>query len=292
VTLAPTPVLRSLGDAAAQLGAVGQRLFAAIAEDYPDSLGRRPAQLLLSADASPEDLDRLLSAAGFADTVELRYRAGRESERRLPTPDLRLTIRDVERGDRSGLRRICAQEQENLAETLNSLQASGALELAARAILTSRHRWIFGDLKSTGYASLLATDLTAVMRDVTLIAPSSASALAALCDAHLSDSVTVFSFPNYSAMALRVAREFRTLGATVIALTDSYGSPICEFAHHILPINTRSVTMTHSPTAVAAAGHILASLAAAGAKGAARRIERRKELASAIGCYRDEVDAG
>jgi DNA-binding MurR/RpiR family transcriptional regulator len=288
VTLAPTPVLRSLGDAAAQLGGAGQRLFAAIAEDYPDSLTRRPAQLLLSANAHPEDLDRLLSAAGFIDTAELRYRAGREAERRLAAPDLRFTTRDVDHGDRSGLRRICAQEQENLAETLSSLQANGALELAAKAILTSRHRWIFGDLKSTGYASLLATDLTAAMRDVTLIAPTAASALAALCDAHASDTVTVFSFPNYSAMSLRVAREFRAAGATVIALTDSHASPICEFAHHVLPVNTRSVTMTHSPTAVTAAGHILASLAAAGAKGAARRIERRKELARNLGCYRDE----
>jgi DNA-binding MurR/RpiR family transcriptional regulator len=288
VTLAPTPVLRSLADAADQLGDVGQRLYAVIADDYPDSLSRRPAQLLLRADASAEDLDRLLMAAGFADTVELRYRASREAQRRLASPDLRVTIRDVGHGDRSGLRRICVDEQENLAETLDTLQANGSLELAARAILTSRHRWVFGDLKSTGYAALLATDLTAALRDVTLITPSPAAALAALCDAHPADSLTVFSFRDYSALSLRVAREFRAAGATVIALTDSYASPICEFAQHVLPINTRSLALTHSPTAVAAAGHILAALAAAGAKGAARRIERRKDLARALACYHDE----
>jgi DNA-binding MurR/RpiR family transcriptional regulator len=290
VPLAPSPVLRNLGDAAAQLGEIAQRLYAVIAADYPQSLTRRPAQLLRSADASPEDLDRLLCAAGFADTVELRYRAGREAQRRLNTPDLRFTVRDVDSGgDRSGLRRICAHEQENVAETLSSLQANGALELAARVILTSRRRWVFGDMKSVGYAALLATDLTAALRDVTLIQPDSASALAALCDAHPGDSLTAFSFRNYSSLTLRVAREFRAAGATVIVLTDSYSSPICEFADHVLPVNTRSVTMTHSPTAVTAAGHILASLAAAGAKGAARRIERRKELARALGCY-DAVD--
>lgn len=291
MTLAPTPVLRNLGDAAARLDDVAQRLYAVIAADYPVSLTRRSAQLLRSADARAEDLDRLLSAAGYADTVELRNRAGRESRRRLAAPDLRFTIRDVEHGDRSGLRRICAHEQDNVADTLNALQANGALELAARAILTSRHRWIFGDLKSTGYAALLAADLTAVLRDVTLIEPSPANALAALCDANPGDSLTVFSFRDYSTMSLRVAREFRAASAaraTVIALTDSYTSPICEFADQVLPIETRSVTMTHSPTAVAAVSHVLASLAAAGAKGAARRIERRKQLARAIGCYHDD----
>jgi DNA-binding MurR/RpiR family transcriptional regulator len=291
MTLAPTPVLQSLGDAAPHFGEVGQRLFAAIATDYPDSLSRRPAQLLLSADATTEDLDRLLTAAGFADIVELRHRAGRESHRQLATPDLRFTVRDVEHGDRSGLRRICAYEQENLAETLSSLQANGALELAARAILTSRRRWILGDMKSAGYATLLATDLAAVLRDVTLVQPNSAGALAALSDAHRTDTLTAFSFRNYSALTLRVAREFQAIGATVIALTDSHTSPIGEFADHVLPINTRSVTMTHSPTAVAAAGHLLASLAAAGAKGAVRRIERRKDLARAIRCYSDEIGA-
>jgi DNA-binding MurR/RpiR family transcriptional regulator len=297
VTLAPTPVLQSLRDAAARLDDVGQRLYSVIAADYPAALTRRPAQLLRSADARAEDLDRLLAAAGFADTVELRYRASREARRRLATPDLRFTVRaagqpSTDHGDRSGLRRICAQEQEDLADTLNSLQANGALELAARAILTSRHRWIFGDLKSTGYAALMASDLTAALRDVTLISPSSASALAALSDATAADSLTVFSFRDYSELALRVTREFRAMGATVIALTDSYASPICEFADQVLPINTRSVAMTRSPTAVAAVGHVLASLAAAGAKGAARRIDRRKELARAIGCYHADGDDG
>lgn len=291
LALEPTPVLRSLGDAAAQLGGAAQRLYTVIATDYPHSLSRRPAQLLRSADASAEDLDRLLGAAGFSDTVELRHRAGREAQVRLSAPDLRLTIRELEPGERAGLRVICAHEQDNLAKTLSRLQASGALELAARAILTSRHRWIFGDLKSAGYASLLATDLTAALRNVTLIAPSSAGALTALCDAHPTDSLTVFSFRDYSAMTLRVAREFRAAGATVIALTDSNTSPVCEFADHVLPVNTYSVSMAHSPTAVAAAGHVLAALAAAGAKGAERRIERRKQLAHAVGCYRVDGDA-
>ncbi len=292
LTLAPTPVLRSLADAAARLGPVGQRLYDVIAADYPGSLSRRPAQLLLRAEATAEDLDQLLRAAGFADPAELRYRAGRETQRRLAVPDLRFTIRDVEPADRSGLRQLCVDEQENLAETLTSLQENGALELAARAILTSRHRWVFGDLKSTGYAALLAADLTAALRDVSLVAPSPAAALAALCDAHARDSLTVFSFRDYSAMSLRVAREFRAAGATVIALTDSHASPICEFAHHVLAINTRSLAMTRSPTAVAAAGHVLAALAAAGAKGAARRIERRRELARSLGCYDDVAAAG
>lgn len=284
---APAPVLAALQIASLRAGEVGRRLYQAIATDFPRSLERRPAQLLTEAEATAEDLDHLLRAAGFVDMVELRHRAGAETRRRLLSPDLQFTSRDDSPGDRSTLRRVLRQEQDNLAETLDRLQANGALELAARAVLGSRRRWVFGDMKSTGYASLLATDLTTALRDVMLIQPTTASVLVALMDGHAADSLTVFSFRSYSLLTLRVAREFHRVGARVIALTDSYSSPVCAFADHVLPVNTGSESSTHSPTTVVAVGHVLATLSGAGAKGAARRASRRKEMARALKCYPD-----
>ena len=57
----------------------------------------------------------------------------------------------------------------------------------------------------------------------------------------------------------------------------------------MLPINTGSESATHSPTAVVAVGHVLASLSAAGAKGATRRAQRRAEAARRLESY---VDTG
>lgn len=80
-----------------------------------------------------------------------------------------------------------------------------------------------------------------------------------------------------------MAREFHALGGTVVAITDGYDSPVCAYATHVLAVNTRSESRTHSPTAVTATGHLLASLAAAGyAKGAARRAQRRHALTRAL----------
>jgi DNA-binding MurR/RpiR family transcriptional regulator len=290
-TLTPTPVLEALRLAAAYSGDVGWRLFSEIARDFPESLHRRTAQLLTAADATAEDLDRLLHDAGLTDANELRIRAGKESNRRLAEPDLLFTSRDSgQTGDRTPLGRTLHREQENLASTLDALKSNGALELAARAILTSRRRWIFGDLKSTGYAVLFSVDLAAALREVTLIQPSMAAAVMALTDAHPSDTLTVFSFRHYSQLTLRLAREFHTSGGTVVALTDSYTSPISQYADHVLPINTGSESATHSPTAVVAVGHILASLAGAGAKGAGRRSRRRAEVARALHSYAETTE--
>ncbi|NJC74061.1 MurR/RpiR family transcriptional regulator [Planosporangium thailandense] len=284
-TLAPTPILAALKLAASYHGEVGERLYRAIATDFPESLQRRPAQLVTSARASAEDLDRLLRDAGFSDTFELRYRAAKETNRRLSEPDLSVTTRSGPTGDRLALSRVLSREQDNLAGTLHALQSNGAFELAAQSILGSQRRWVFGDLKSTGYASLFAIDLTSALRDVVLIQPTAAAAITAVTDAHPSDTLTVFSFRSYSQLTLRLTREFHRLGCTVIALTDSYASPVSEFADHVLPINTGSESATHSPTAVVAVGHILASLSAAGAKGATRRARRRAEIARALESY-------
>lgn len=284
-TLAPTPVHALLEMAGRHSGPAGSRLGAVIAADYPASLRRRTAQLLLEAGASPEDLQGFLRAGGFADIDELRRRAGRETGSRVTAPDLCFTNRDGETAARASLRQVLSREQHNLAETLEALQARGVLETAAAALLSGRRRWVLGDMKSVGYAALLATDLATALRDVSLVEPSAGGAIAALTDAHPSDTLTAFSFRGYSRFTLQVAGQFHELGATVVAITDDYAGPICAFADHVLSVDTSSEGATHSPTTVVAVGHVLATLAGARAKGAARRAARRAEIARALQTY-------
>jgi DNA-binding MurR/RpiR family transcriptional regulator len=285
VTLAPTPVLVSLQMASEFCDSAEVRLFEVLSNGFPDSLQRRSAQLLADADATPEDLQRLLRAAGFTDMADLRHQVGKQLGRRLASPDLLFTSRVGYTGERASLRSVLRREQDNLAQTLGTFQVNGALEMAAAAILASRRRWVIGDMKSMGYAALFASDLSTALRDVNLISPTSAAAITALSDAHSTDSLTAFSFRNYSMFTLGVASEFHRLGGTIIAVTDDYASPICDVADHVLAVTTGSDSATHSPTAVTAVGHILASLSGAGAKGASRRSRRLHELAEAMQCY-------
>ena len=287
--LAPTPVLDLLRTAGDLLGGRCGDVAGVIAAGYPDTLTRRAAHLLQQAGATSRDLDRLLAAAGLADYEDLRARAEREASRRLPTTTLRVTRRSADAApDRSGLDHTLRREQDNLAATLLALQRGGALELAARDLLTARRRWVFGNLKSTGYAELFATDLSAALRDVTLVEPTGAAVLRALTDAHRNDAATVFCFRHYSRLTVQVAQEFHARGCTVVAVTDSPDSPVVRYADHVLLVTTRSDARTHSPTAVVATGHALATLAAAGAKGAARRARDTRDAAAALDWYEED----
>lgn len=285
VTLAPTPVLVCLQMAAELCDPAAVRLVGVMADGFPGSLQRRTAHVLAEADATPVDLQRLLRASGFTDLNDVRWQVSKQTGRRVASQDLLFTNRSGQPGERSALKSVLRHEQANLAQTLGALEVSGALELAAAAILASRRRWVLGDMKSTGYAALFTSDLSTALRDVNLISPNAAAAVTALADAHSSDTLTAFSFHNYSRFTLGVASEFRAMGATVIAVTDDYASPICRLADHVLAVNTGSESATHSPTAVAAVGHVLASLSSAGAKGATRRSRRHHELAEALNCY-------
>lgn len=289
-TLAPTPVLELLRGAGDLLDDDCRAVVEAITAGYPDSLARRPAQLLHSARATSRSLDRLLSAAGFADYDDLRARAEHDAQRKLPSAGLRFTRRTagVDTPDRHDLDRTLRREQDNLAGTLQALQRNGSLEAAARSLLTARRRWVFGNLKSTGYAELFATDLSAALRDVTLVEPTGAAVLRALTDAHRNDAATVFCFRHYSRLTVQVAERFHERGCTVVAVTDSPDSPVCAYADHVLLVTTRSDARTHSPTAVVATGHALATLAAAGAKGAARRARDTREAAAALDWYSED----
>lgn len=284
---ASTPVLELLRLGAQHTGESGQRLLDQISRDYPASLEKRAAHWVSEAGVKAEDLDALLAASGFTDTLELQARASQEMDQKLTEPDLLFTDREVATGARSSLKQFLHRAQENLTETLENLRTNGALELAAKALLEGRRRWVLGDMKSAAYAQLLAFDLGILLRDVTLIGANAASALDALLDANREDVLVVFSFRNYSTLTLRVAEEFHKTGGTIIAFTDSYDSPICAFSDHVLAVNTASDSSTHSPTAVVGAAHVLSSLAGARAKAAARRGDRRGELIRSLGVYRD-----
>lgn len=294
----PSPVLDMLRTAAGLLDARAQALADVISADFPRSLHRRPAQLIRAAQARPDDLDRMLTAAGFADLADVRRQAagepGSRPRHRHRRPDEHggvLSGHGFVGADADALEQALRREQDDLAQTLRRLQGSGALEFAAQAILSSRRRWVFGDLTSAGYAQLFATDLTAALNHVALIEPTASSVSAALADAHHSDSLTVFCFRRYSRLSTRTVQQFHRLGVTVVLITDSGQSPVRQHADHLLQVLTRSNSATHSPAAVTAVGHALAGLSVAGAKGAARRARNRDAIAAAMGWYEQDGES-
>jgi DNA-binding MurR/RpiR family transcriptional regulator len=210
------------------------------------------------------------------------------NNRQLSTPDERFGARLQRRSTATALlQQVVAQETANLTATLERLQADGSLEQAARRIVAAKRRFVTGGSKSWAYASLLATDLSASMANVTLIDGTVVRAVDVLSDVRPGDVLVAFSLRRYARSTIAVAEEFAAAGGAVVGVTDDAGSAVARVADVEVVVSTDSASYADSPTAVAAVVHILATLAAASAKGARRRLARRDVLTARLGVYAD-----
>ncbi len=214
----------------------------------------------------------------------------REENRRLSSPDDRYRARLQRRSTANVLfQRLMQQEIVNLAATLERLEADGSLELAARRAVAAKRRFVTGASKSWSYASLLATDLSASLANVTLIDGTVVRAVDVLSDVRPDDVLIAFSLRRYARSTTVIAREFSAAGGSVIGITDAEDSPVARLSDVSVVVGTDSASYADSPTAVAAAVHILATLTAASAKGARRRLARRDVLTRQLDVYEQEL---
>ncbi|TQM43440.1 MurR/RpiR family transcriptional regulator [Pseudonocardia cypriaca] len=206
--------------------------------------------------------------------------------RQLSTPDERYGARLQRRSTATALlQQVVAQETANLSATLERLQADGSLEQAARRIVAAKRRFVTGGSKSWSYASLLATDLSASMANVVLIDGTVVRAVDVLSDVRPGDVLVAFSLRRYARSTIAIAEEFAAAGGAVVGVTDDADSAVARVAGAAVVVSTDSASYADSPTAVAAVVHILATLAAASAKGARRRLARRDALTARLGVY-------
>jgi DNA-binding MurR/RpiR family transcriptional regulator len=262
------------GDAAA-----ARRLLEEIRAGYPGSVVLRDqAELLAAADVDASVLRALLAAAGFRDYAELQWRATDAENQTLARPDQRFARRLGGRPRASLLARLVEHETTNVARTLRAATDDGLLEQAAARLVSARNRYVVGERKSYAFAHLLAADLTAVLNHVTLVDGVVNREPDVLIDAGADDVAVLFSLRRYAATTLRLARRFADRGVGLIAVTDAADSPIAALADLTLVAHTGSESFADSPTAVVASCHALATLAAARAKGARRRLAKREEL--------------
>lgn len=276
----------TLTAAGRELGGGAARLAEVIAEAYPAALPVSVVRLLGQAEAGPLDLERLLAAAGIGGYDEVRQAAAYARNQELTSPDARFAARLQRRSSGAALLAgLVERERENLDRSLATLQANGALELAAQRIVAARRRYVVGTSKSLAYATLLAADLSAGMAGVTLVDGSAVRPLDVLSDVRTTDVLIAFSFRRYTRQTIALAREFKAGGGVVIGITDVADGSVARLSDVPVVVETDSASYADSPTAVAAVAHVLATLAVASAKGARRRLARRDELARELDIY-------
>ncbi|MEZ3161214.1 SIS domain-containing protein [Microbacterium sp. BWT-B31] len=186
--------------------------------------------------------------------------------------------------------RVIEAETRALALTFEELSRSGDVPRAAALLLGARRRYISGRGKAAAYAELLGADLSATLSNVFLVDGRALTPLTVLTDVRASDVLVAFTMRRYREETVRFGELFHKAGGQIVLITDSADAPLTDIATALIHVHTHSASYADSPTAVAAACHLLSTLTTASAKGARRRLTVRDELAADLHLYRPDSD--
>lgn len=149
-------------------------------------------------------------------------------------------------GDQDVVSMVLQADMDRLRHTGDTVDR-GEFQAAVEAILSAKRIYILGVRSAAPLASFLGYYLHYMFKNVHIITASGASEMfEQIVGLTAEDVVVAFSFPRYSAATTKGAQYCRTTGATVIGMTDSYGSPLAQYCDHVLLAKSDMVSLVDS----------------------------------------------
>lgn len=215
---------------------------------------------------------RFASAVGMEGYPEF-ITALREALRQKLTASQRVEVANSRLGDGSVLDSVLSDDAERIRSTLENIDRT-AFDRAVETILSAGRIYILGMRSSYAIAAFLHYYLGLIFDNVTFVrSAGSSEILEQLARAGKGDAVIAVSFPRYSSRIIDAVSFCAARGADIIALTDSDGAPIAEYASSVL--TARSDMASFADSLVAPMSVINAVIAAIGRK-------RQEEISSAL----------
>jgi DNA-binding MurR/RpiR family transcriptional regulator len=227
--------------------------------DYPVA-GLDPiARLSAASGVSAPTVVRLVSKLAFGSYADFQQSLKSEVSARLSSPLEMHAGREAARGD--ALRRtelaVCGGIRSSFARL-----PPAEFEQAVRLLAEPRHGvTLIGGRFSSMLAEYLAAHLRILRPRVQMISAAGADRMSSVLDVGRRDVLVAFDYRRYQHDTVRLAATAKEQGATVIAFTDPYLSPLAAHADVILTSSVQSPSPFDALTpAVALVEAIIAAL--------------------------------
>ena len=136
-----------------------------------------------------------------------------------------------------------AEKVRKTAETISS----SAFQNAVDAMLQARRIYLIGVRSASTLANFMGYYLNYMFDSVhTVTASGTGEMFEKLVNVGRNDVVIAFSFPRYSSVTVKGAEYCRSVGATVIGLTNSSLSPLADSCDHLLLAKSDMVSVVDS----------------------------------------------
>ncbi len=212
----------------------GQKQIAGfIKEHYDKAAYMTAAKLGHEVGVSESTVVRFVVELGFEGYPEFQ-KSLRELIRSKLTAVQRVEVTNQLIGEGDVLHKVLYSDIEKIKRTVEGIDRD-AFDKAVDSIVSAKHIYILGMRASSYLVGFLNYSLRMMFDNVRLIQTTSGSeTFEQMMNIGEGDVLISASFPRYSKSIIKGVGYAKNAGAEVIALTDSNGSPIAEYADSLL----------------------------------------------------------
>ena len=224
----------------------GQRRIAAyITEEYDKAAFMTASKLGKKVGVSESTVVRFAMELGY-DGYPSMQKAMQEMVLNRLTAVQRLGIASDRMCDHDVVGSVLQADAEKLRQTSDTVNRDN-FQKAVQAILGAKRIYLLGVRSAAPLASFAGYYLNYMFQNVNVLTTSGCGELfEKLVNVNSEDVVIAFSFPRYSATTLKGTQYCRSVGATVIGITNSYASPIAQESDFVLVAKSDMVSFADS----------------------------------------------
>lgn len=224
----------------------GQRRIASyILEEYDKAAFMTASKLGRTVGVSESTVVRFAVELGY-DGYPSMQRALQEMVLNRLTAVQRIGVTNDRIGDQDIVSMVLQSDADKLRQT-NDILDRAAFQSAVSAIAKAKRIYVLGVRSAAILVNFLGYYLNFMFDNIHIITTSGAGEMfEKLVNVCPEDVVIAFSFPRYSTATASAAQYCRSVGATVIGLTNSQMSPLGQNCDHILVAKSDMVSMVDS----------------------------------------------
>lgn len=248
----------------------GQRAIAKfITESYDKAAFLTASKLGKTVGVSESTVVRFAVELGY-DGYPSMQKAMREMVLNRLTSVQRIEVANDRIGDQDVVSMVLQSDMDKLRQTGEILDRD-AFRASVNALLGAKRIYIVGVRSAAPLANFLGYYLGYMFNNVHIVNASGSSEMfEKIVGITAEDAVIAFSFPRYSTATLRAAGYCRSVGATVVGVTDHHQSPLAQSSDHVLLAKSDMVSLVDT---------LVAPLSVCNALIVALASKREKELA-------------
>ena len=242
----------------------GQRRIAAyITESYDKAAFMTASKIGKTVGVSESTVVRFAVDLGY-DGYPSMQKALQEMVLNRLTSVQRIGITNDRIGDQDVVSLVLQADTDKLRQTSESLDRV-AFRASVDALLKARNIYILGARSAAVLVNFLGYYLNYMFDNVHIITTSGTGEMfEKLVNVGADDVVIGCSFPRYSASTIKSAQFCRSVGATVVGLTNSNMSPLSQYCDHVLVAKSDMVSLVDSLVApLSVVNALIVALAAA-----------------------------